>query len=120
MYVYDGFCSDSKCFKRHPYICHSFTQSDCRWGPNCRYLHKEKIKEIIINVEQRKKAENDIKESQANESNEDVEHCLTDKDDANSECSDDHVEESLEEILAKAEHFEDSNDDIEEVAFFAN
>ena len=32
-----------------------------------------------------------------------------------SECSDDYVEESLEEISAKVQHFDDSNEDIEEV-----
>jgi hypothetical protein len=131
-YVYDGLCSNSTCFKRHPFICHSFTQSDCRWGPNCRYLHKENIKEIIIEVDKRNEKEMDTKESQANETivtvdndckkcnTEDkcvdciMKHCLSDNEDTKSDCSDDSVEESLEDILEKVNNFDDSNEDIEE------
>ena len=45
-----------------------------------------------------------------------MKHCLTDNDNTESECSDDYVEESLEEILAKVQHVDDSNEDNEEVA----
>ena len=94
------------------------------------------MKEIIMNVEERNKSQNDTKESQADETIENVElndckncsaeekrsncimkHCLTDNDDAKSECSDFYVDESLEEILEKAKHFDLSNEDIEDVTF---
>ena len=58
-FVVIGVCSEEGCQKRHPKNCYNFIQSKCRWGYNCRYLHKEQIIQIIKKNEKNKPLEED-------------------------------------------------------------
>ena len=66
-FVVIGVCSDLKCRKRHPHRCHSFIQSECRWGTDCRYLHREQMIEIIIKNDKANEYEGDKDDSEVNE-----------------------------------------------------
>jgi hypothetical protein len=57
-YVVIGVCSQENCEQRHPQNCHSFLQSQCKWGKRCKYLHKEQIIEKIIKSQANEKESN--------------------------------------------------------------
>ena len=129
-YVVVGVCSKDDCRQRHPEYCYSFLQSHCKWGQSCRYLHKEQMKEMIINSENvaNENAEDTIIIVEAEESPPKCNNC-TDKDKCVSciiqhvltdhesfPCLDANDTESVESIMEKFKALKDDEKAFDETA----
>ena len=123
-YVVIGVCSQENCEQRHPQNCHSFLQSQCKWGKRCKYMHKEQIIEKIIKSRGNKKENHkDAIEVVETEEEDPLSNCneCTNEDKCigcimqrvyndSFECLDDSDTESIESIMKKAKAFEKDED----------
>ena len=121
-YVVIGVCSQENCEQRHPENCHSFLQSQCKWGKRCKYLHKEQIIEKIIKSQATEKENHkDTIKGAETEEEDPISNCneCTNEDKCigcimrhvnndSFECLDD--TESIESIMKKAKAFEKDED----------